>query len=343
MSQDGPKHISDVLKQQKAGGLRLVPPPSRQKTADTHPSISTTTRRLLDGAAKISAGETGLVFQHSVLCQVSLPYRNPGDVLRTWDRKSGNTRLRINAGDAYCPEGDTYVELGLPHGVKPRIILAHLNTEALKQESPIVHVGDSMTAYAKRLGMDTNGPSLLKLQEQLARLSTATMRIAFANKDGHAIQFNTQIISAFDLWYPQDSRQRVLWSSVVELDHRYFESLSNHSIPLAEEAIASLSHNARALDIYCWLAQRLHRVDPNKPYLVPWPSLMHQFYQPRNPNQSMSRLLRSFRKLFRKDIRAALSQYPAARVEDQEDGLLLRNSPSPIPKKVYLVQKSVGK
>ena len=33
------------------------------------------------------------------------------------------------------------------------------------------------------------------------------------------------------------------------------------------------------LDIYTWLAQRLHRVNPSKPQFIPWPRLHEQFGQ----------------------------------------------------------------
>jgi len=36
-------------------------------------------------------------------------------------------------------------------------------------------------------------------------------------------------------------------------------------------------HSAMALDVYTWVAQRLHRVDASKPAFVPWVSLKEQF------------------------------------------------------------------
>jgi hypothetical protein len=56
----------------------------------------------------------------------------------------------------------------------------------------------------------------------------------------------------------------VLWPSTIQFSTRYFESLMKHAVPLNETAIARLSHNAMALDVYTWLAQRLHRVDEAK-------------------------------------------------------------------------------
>ena len=43
-----------------------------------------------------------------------------------------------------------------------------------------------------------------------------------------------------------------------------------HAVPLNEAAVARLSHSAMGLDIYVWLAQRLHRIAPGSPAFVPW-------------------------------------------------------------------------
>ena len=48
-------------------------------------------------------------------------------------------------------------------------------------------------------------------------------------------------------------------------------------MPFDERAIAALSHSAMGLDIYAWLAQRLHRVQPGKPAFIPWTALKDQF------------------------------------------------------------------
>jgi hypothetical protein len=54
--------------------------------------------------------------------------------------------------------------------------------------------------------------------------------------------------------------QRVLWPTTVAFSPVYFQSLMQHAVPLNEHAVARLSHSAMGLDVYTWLAQRLHRV-----------------------------------------------------------------------------------
>lgn len=56
-----------------------------------------------------------------------------------------------------------------------------------------------------------------------------------------------------------------LWTSTIHLNGKYFASLKKHAVPLDERALAALSHSAMALDIYAWLAQRLHRVPRGRP------------------------------------------------------------------------------
>src|SRR5579872_5929362 len=72
--------------------------------------------RLLDAAAVIQNPEEAreILYQHTVLCQTSLPYRDPGDGVRTWERLNGNVHLEVNAGKAMHPLQGRLVPVGLP-------------------------------------------------------------------------------------------------------------------------------------------------------------------------------------------------------------------------------------
>jgi len=105
-------------------------------------------------------------------CQCGIPYKNPGDGVLEWDRKQGNASLRIEAGSAIDPRTGDFVRLGLPYGEKPRLVLIHLATEAVRTGSPVVDVEESMTAFARSLGLETNGQQLRALKD-LRELSTA--------------------------------------------------------------------------------------------------------------------------------------------------------------------------
>src|SRR5512132_2108416 len=72
-----------------------------------------------------------IAYQHTVLCQTCLPYRDPGAATRIWERQQGVVSLAVEAGRVRDPRTQKFVEVGLPFGSRPRLILAHLNREAL--------------------------------------------------------------------------------------------------------------------------------------------------------------------------------------------------------------------
>ena len=284
---------------------------------------SPTRRKRLDAATAIRSHRPERIdFLHTVQCQCGIPYGNPGDAVREWERRQGMATLRIEAGSAYDPATRQFVNLGLPYGEKPRLVLIHLATEAMRAGSPVVDVEDSMTAFARALGLAVTGPHLRHLKDQLSRLAVATVRMGMV-EGGHAVQVNTQIVSAFDLWYPSEPGQRVLWPSTVRLSAEYFASLERHAVPLDRRAVGALAGSALALDVYTWLAQRLHRVPVGHPQFVPWTAVSDQF------GQGYARL-RDFRKRFLATLRQVHAVYPQAKLSADERGLTLAHSPPPV-------------
>jgi hypothetical protein len=294
--------------------------------------VSRIERRLIESSAAIQADDPhSLLFQHTVFCQTGMPYRDPGDI-RLWKRSQGAVHLEVEAGRAFHPGKADFVDVGLPFGPKPRLILCYLNGEALKTGSPVIEVEESLSAFVERIGLCREGRSIRTVKDQLARLAASEIRLALAYGDRDARQVNAHIVGEFDLWFPKDARQRVLWPTTVRLDPRYFESLTRHAVPLDERAVAALSHSAMGLDIYAWLAQRLHRVEIGKPTFIPWMSLKEQFgwhYQH----------MRKFKQVFRYTIDIVLTQYRAARVELDEHGMTLRNSPPPVKGRIAAIRR----
>jgi len=279
-----------------------------------------------------------IAYQHTVLCQTCLPYRNPGDAVRVWEREQGNVALRVEAGAADHPETNRWIELGLPFGPKARLILAHLNAEALRTGSPEIEVERSLTAFVRRLQDLTkrgktgpNGQEIRAFKDQLGRLSAALLRVATI-KDNRTFQIDGKVVSGFDLWFPKNERQRVLWSSTIQLSLDYFVSLQKHAVPLDERALAALSHSAMALDIYAWLAQRLHRIPHGKPQSITWAALKGQF------GVDHSRM-NNFKAVFRTAMLQVLGCYPKAKVEANHKGLILKHSPPPVSARVIVVEK----
>jgi hypothetical protein len=271
-----------------------------------------------------------ILYQHSVLCQTSIPYRDAGDS-KTWLRTNGFIRLELIAGRVLDPHTDQIVDVGLPFGPKPRLVLYHLNAEAIRKQSPIIELEDSLTAFVKRtLKLDVGGRTIRSVKEQLNRLSAADFRL-YAKHERGAVTIKGTVIEGLDLWVSKDERQRVLWPSVVQFSQRYFESLIAHAVPLNEAAVARLSHSAMGLDIYTWLAQRLHRVDPQKPAFVPWISLKEQFGHGYGA-------MNNFKRVFRKTLGQVSAVYREAKFSVDDKGIGLLNSSPPVLRRLIQIK-----
>ena len=274
--------------------------------------------------------DDSILYQHSVLCQTCIPYRDPGDAVRTWQRSNGRVSLRIQAGSAYDATRGAWLDVGLPHGPKPRLVLYHLNAESLRTQSPMIELEDSLTAFVKRtISLDPNGRNIRTVKDQLTRLSSADFRFGMG-QDGRSITIKGNVIEGFELWCPKNDKQRVLWPTTVQFSRTYFESLMQHAVPLKESAIARLSHSAMGLDLYTWLAQRLHRIDPNRPAFVPWVCLKEQF------GNDYGRIV-DFRRVFTRTLKQVKVVYPEARFALNEKGTRLLNSPPPVARRVFQI------
>ncbi len=187
-----------------------------------------------------------------------------------------------------------------------------------------------MTAFFRRLmGKTQDGRQVRRLKHQLSALAAAQFRMGITGSD-QAVQVNTQVVGAFNLWFEKDESQRVLWPSTLKLSLDYYDSLTRFAVPLDERAIAALAHSAMALDIYCWLAQRLHRVAPGKPQFVPWVALYDQFGQG-------YREIRKFRRDFLRLLGQVKTAYPDAHLSEDRRGMMLEASPPPIAKRMISV------
>jgi hypothetical protein len=269
-------------------------------------------------------------FNHSVLCQSYYPYNDPG-TLDIYEHKQGNATLAIQCIKAMNPETKSFEFVGLPWGAKARLISSHINTKAIKSQSNIVEVEDSMTGFIKSMGLNADGYTIKGIKDQLARLSNSIISLGYSEDGVNLKQVNFGIVQSFEFWGIHERKQKALWNSTIELTDGYFQSLLTHAIPLDERALAALAHNAMALDIYSWLAQRLHRISPTKPQFVDWVSIKDQF------GRGYGRMDK-FKAVFRKTLHLVKEQYMLAKIEEiKNKGFNLCNSPSPIQQKSFIL------
>lgn len=287
-------------------------------------------KRLIEHSVEIM-GESDaqeLAFLHSVMAQCSLPYREPQT--RDYIRENGNASLIVTAGYLADPDTRKPVLQGIPYGAKPRLLLIHLCTQAIKTKSPTIGVGDSMTAFMRELGLGVSGGkrgSIGRFKEQLNRLAASRLQLVMHSDDRASLINPAPIIQKYDVWFPSDERQKMLWPSEVTLSKEFFTALQGHALPLEPRAISALQHSARAMDCYTWLAHRLPRVKRKNGDRVSWAALQTQF----GPDVSST-------KNFKRHMLTALKQvhqvYKDARFEQVDGGLILHRSPPPIRKKL---------
>lgn len=292
------------------------------------PALTPVQNRRLNSVVNI-LDKTGEIedaaFLHSILCQTFLPYRNPGQGIREYQKKDGNAVLLLKAGELFDPKKEEFKKFDLPYGPKARLMLAYINTVAIKTQNPTVEVANSLTGFVRRLGLDTGGRTIKAVKEQINRLAVSTIRVGWTVDGDIGKMKKLDIISEMETWLTKDESQRVMWPGTLTLDKDFYESLMEHAIPLDERALGSLANNALALDIYVWLSQRLHRINPQKPVNIGWEALEEQF----SGGYSNTR---KFRQNFRKTLKEnVLPIYPKAKVDaSSASSLVIHNSPAPI-------------
>ncbi|HAI9557752.1 TPA: replication protein, partial [Escherichia coli] len=141
--------------------------------------------------------------------------------------------------------------------------------------------------------------------------------------------YNGQPVEQFDAWLRnEDSGQQSLWPGLLVLSEGYYNGLLESAVPLDNRALSALKGSALALDIYTWLAHRLHRIE-GRPVLLFWANLRDQFaqeYKGKDPDKD-------FKKKFLPALKDVLAVYPAAKVQQVKGGILLYSSPPPVPYK----------
>ena len=152
--------------------------------------------------------------------------------------------LQIEAGSVRNQIRKEWGAVPLPYGARARLILLHLNREALRTQSRVIETDDSLTAFVRNLfDRPPRGRDICSFKKQLTMLSAAQVRLAIDKAD-HTVQVDTKIVTAMDLWVPTSPDQRIMWPSTIRLGEDYFESLLTHAVPLDERAVATLAHSA---------------------------------------------------------------------------------------------------
>ena len=272
-------------------------------------------RRALEAAnVYLSDEENAVGFLFSGWCQTALPHKRLDDN-EIWSLETDYVKLMIEPGSVHGPEGA--VRVGVPYGSRARLILLYLQSEAIRTKSREIELGRSLRIWLGKLGVPIGGKSMNDVRDQALRLSRC--RMTFQISHGAKIGFiNQNLVDTAT--FSNDESGSLL--ETVKLSEGFFEQLKRHPVPLQESAIRALSNNSQALDVYCWLAYRLHSLRDQTH--VTWRALYAQFGMGYST-------LKNFRTRFNDSLTMALAVYPEAKVEVVQGGLILNKSPAAVP------------
>ena len=277
-------------------------------------------RRVVEAAAAYLASEENEIgFLYSGWAQAALPHRRlPDDEI--WQFETDRVTLLVQPG---ARPGKPPIQIGVPYGSRARLILLYLQSEALRTGSREIELGRSMNHWLSRLGIPLGGQSVKDVRDQAERISRC--RMSFQIMQGNKSGLVNQSIMDTAMFVEEEAggSGRMLLETAT-LSQMFFDQLKKHPVPIEEVAVKQISNNSLALDVYCWLAYRLHVLTTATP--VTWKALHVQF------GQSFARR-DHFRQQFKHTLELALSVYPAAKVEMNERGVTMHPSPPPVAAK----------
>ncbi len=284
-------------------------------------------RRVVEAAAAYLGSEaTDTGYLYSGWAQSALPHKKLSDD-RSWHITTDHVSLLVEPGKRHGLTSEP-VSVGVPYGSRARLILIYLQSEALKTNSREVELGKTLHAWLKRLEIPIGGKSMAAVRDQAERISRC--RMSFQIKNGTRTGLVNQNILDTAMFVDDDSQQGSLFLETARLSEMFYEQLRKHPVPLEERAIGQIANNSMAIDLYCWLAYRLHALTGPTP--ITWKALHGQFARGQTA-------IPQFRWYFKQTLELALAVYPDANVEVTDRGLTLNPSRPPVAAKVISVAR----
>jgi Plasmid encoded RepA protein len=276
-------------------------------------------RAVVEAASTYMADEdAGIGFLYSGWCQAALPHRKLAND-KGWQIEGERVTLIVEPGMRKGMQGEPE-SVGVPYGSRARLILLRLQSEALRTQSREVELGRNLNDWLTKMGIPVGGRSFKEVKDQTERISRC--RLTFEIRHGNRVGMTNQNIMESAIFFESpDPAQGTLFAQHARLSEAFFTSLQKHPVPIEEAAIRAIANNSMAIDIYAWLAYRLHALPKATP--VSWRALKQQF------GISFSRL-DNFKATFCSNLKLAMAVYREAKIEDGPQGLILYPSKPPV-------------
>jgi len=282
-------------------------------------------RALVDVAASIMAEESErLGITYAGWCLTGLPHKRlPDDT--PWQRKGHRLTLLVEPG--YIRRHGELMRIGVPYGSRARLILLYLQTRAIQTGSREVELGRSMREWLDRMGVTSGGKTYQEVRNQADRISACHMSFFWDDAGGGEGFMKSALVTGGIRPHVADPHQGDRWQDTVTLSSEYFTALQAHPVPVWEPALREINNRSMSLDIYVWLAYRLHALA--RPTAIGWDAIQDQF-------GAGFGAARSFRQVFKEALAFALAVYPDAKVDTEVTGLILYPSRPPIDRKTLV-------
>lgn len=257
------------------------------------------------------------VYAHPGLCLTVLPHR-PTPPTHVWKREGSYATLTVHPLETTAGR-----YIGVPYGPKARLILIYLMTEAVKTRSRQVELGRSMHAWLRAMGVPIGGTNYRAVADQAERIQYSILRFQVRGSDGETVLQDSIISGSFKPFNTERS------DHTVELSEGFYQAITSRPVPIVEAALRLLNDTCMPLDLYLWLAYRLHSLE--EATTISWAGLHRQF-------GAGTKLIKHFLPRAQRDLKTALAVYPEARVEVTARGIILYPSPPPVAPKPLLAR-----
>jgi hypothetical protein len=227
--------------------------------------------------------------------------------------------------------------VGLPFGRYPRLAFVWIITEAVRRQTPMLHLPRTFSQFANQLGITpSSGPkgTLVQLREQLHRLVNVTFSClgAAPAEPGRSLPpafyegGGIHPVKRYLLWWDEPQPDAANPSFLL-LNEDFYQEIVAHPIPVSL-AVLRTFRSPLEMDVYMWLTWRsLRTLRLQRPELVSWPALKNQF-------GSSYAEERVFRFHFLRAVKQVLGLYPDIRLRSTRRGLILLPYPPHVAHRV---------
>lgn len=273
-------------------------------------------RALVEAAYRVlSEDAEKMGFTYSGFALTSLPHKPIQELF--WRREGHKVTLLLESGRDRLGK-----PVGVPYGSYARFILLFLQSEAIRTGSREIELGRSMRVWLGTMGLSIGGTTYRLVAEQARRISSCRLQF-FSSRGELEVMKHGGFVDGSITMTGVDTDQPALWNDRVLLNEEFYRALREHPVPVSEAGLRAIGPRSMVIDVYIWLAYRLHALTSD--VSVSWPALHSQF-------GAGFQLIRKFRAHFIECLELAMAAYPDARVSVDERGLTLRPSRPAIPK-----------